>query len=184
MWGATHRNINPTKQYIISIHAPRVGSDNLGLLSTPRQRRFQSTLPVWGATFTALACQYHFLISIHAPRVGSDGFHRHPIHSIAISIHAPRVGSDPYKRRQCALILSFQSTLLVWGATLKYLPDIASYFISIHAPRVGSDSYFEVSLDWLSDFNPRSPCGERPGWENGEHASYIFQSTLPVWGAT
>ena len=34
--------------------------------------------------------------------------------------------------------------------------------ISIHAPRVGSDKKDSVLLHWLCDFNPRSPCGERP----------------------
>ena len=35
-----------------------------------------------------------------------------------------------------------------------------------------------------ANFNPRSPCGERhlPGLRQG--AQPIFQSTLPVWGAT
>ena len=35
-----------------------------------------------------------------------------------------------------------------------------------------------------TDFNPRSPCGERlcAACHNAEHPE--FQSTLPVWGAT
>ena len=34
----------------ISIHAPRVGSDRLSLHKPPFYWLFQSTLPVWGAT--------------------------------------------------------------------------------------------------------------------------------------
>ena len=34
------------------------------------------------------------------------------------------------------------------------------------------------------DFNPRSPCGERPPQHSGDRAAGRFQSTLPVWGAT
>ena len=36
----------------------------------------------------------------------------------------------------------------------------------------------------MEHFNPRSPCGERPveGWEARE--TTLFQSTLPVRGAT
>ena len=34
----------------ISIHAPRVGSDGLLFLFSAPLQRFQSTLPVWGAT--------------------------------------------------------------------------------------------------------------------------------------
>ena len=57
--------------------------------------------------------------------------------------------------------------------------------ISIHAPRAGSDSA-NPGLSAISrNFNPRSPCGERR--ENGRECGKggkIFQSTLPVRGAT
>ena len=33
-------------------------------------------------------------------------------------------------------------------------------------------------------FNPRSPCGERPNQARKEATKTLFQSTLPVWGAT
>ena len=33
-------------------------------------------------------------------------------------------------------------------------------------------------------FNPRSPRGERRGFASGSTTAYIFQSTLPAWGAT
>ena len=33
-------------------------------------------------------------------------------------------------------------------------------------------------------FNPRSPCGERPGSPITSFSVFPFQSTLPVWGAT
>ena len=33
----------------------------------------------------------------------------------------------------------FQSTLPVWGATLRLAVITQMYYISIHAPRVGSD---------------------------------------------
>ena len=78
-----------------------------------------------------------------------------------ISIHAPRVGSD--------------ST-----------PVFSSWIpkISIHAPRVGSDPSRASYPGKQKDFNPRSPCGERhlPGKHYLD--SDLFQSTLPVWGAT
>ena len=80
--------------------------------------------------------------------------------------------------------------------------------ISIHAPRVGSDQGVlgEDQTVRRTDFNPRSPCGERrlacgdgprpddfnPRSPCGERRGpplittglRIFQSTLPVWGAT
>ena len=59
--------------------------------------------------------------------------------SMGISIHAPRVGSD---------LLRYQL--------------YAFSTISIHAPRVGSDLTESLDTATPLDFNPRSPCGERP----------------------
>ena len=36
----------------------------------------------------------------------------------------------------------------------------------------------------LFDFNPRSPCGERRMVPKEDAEKVLFQSTLPVWGAT
>ena len=57
--------------------------------------------------------------------------------------------------------------------------------ISIHAPREGSDSARRVSGCRQSDFNPRSPRGERPPSPVSSHwRETPFQSTLPARGAT
>ena len=107
------------KQYvprIISIHAPRGGSDltSLQLLSrlddfNPRSPwgerlpihlfpflaiRFQSTLPVGGATLLTGSKAPPLTISIHAPRGGSDLQAAQQSRRQRISIHAPRGGSD------------------------------------------------------------------------------------------
>ena len=78
----------------------------------------------------------------------------------------------------------FQSTLPVWGATA----DLAKLYnmsnISIHAPRVGSDVVLSTQSCLATNFNPRSPCGERQVWGVTLHTILLFQSTLPVWGAT
>ena len=216
----------------ISIHAPRVGSDVYIQACIRTGTQFQSTLPVWGATPSTARegigawdfnprspCgerlglempEYILLrISIHAPRVGSDVKTRYnALQNRYISIHAPRVGSDTgIVHRNAALTV-----------------------ISIHAPRVGSDAcilalrsgviLFQSTLPvWGAtggmsssqrcplNFNPRSPCGERPGQIEASftsisisiHAPRVgsdgqpcrrcfgnggFQSTLPVWGAT
>ena len=168
----------------ISIHAPRVGSDR------------ETRLPV-----------IVVVISIHAPRVGSD----RPCIGIPcgreISIHAPRVGSDPIAQYLLADVPLFQSTLPVWGATGSvrhararvrisiHAPRVGSDYqhfvqlhrqwdISIHAPRVGSDKDIAKKLITHRNFNPRSPCGERPLNVVLCELSRLFQSTLPVWGAT
>ena len=81
---------------IISIHAPREGSDTaeLGMQFTSL---FQSTLPVRGATLR-LAFQ---------------------IQKLLISIHAPREGSDERTRKLITNRGRFQSTLPVRGATRR-----------------------------------------------------------------
>ena len=101
-----------------------------------------------------------------------------------ISIHAPRVGSDVAKSKLKRLKPIFQSTLPVWGATCSSVGWICSWFISIHAPRVGSDCYHPLYVTFVDDFNPRSPCGERLVRLFPCPAASVFQSTLPVWGAT
>ena len=102
------------------------------------------------------------MISIHAPRVGSD-YHIGAYNvDTGISIHAPRVGSDLQGFRFRGLMSIFQSTLPVWGATKQDEIVFKGRMISIHAPRVGSDLCIGVAILSVLDFNPRSPCGERP----------------------
>ena len=103
---------------LISIHAPREGSDALALGFTSRQALlflstlpargateavfiraldeiFLSTLPARGATQTVTIFLLTGIISIHAPREGSDLGRMHLAGITAkISIHAPREGSD------------------------------------------------------------------------------------------
>ena len=101
---------------LISIHAPRGGSDRtVPMLMyddhhfNPRspwgERRscpccatspaaFQSTLPVGGATALNWLGVQKSHISIHAPRGGSDNSPSNAPSVTHISIHAPRGGSD------------------------------------------------------------------------------------------
>ena len=60
----------------------------------------------------------------------------------------------------------------------------SDFAISIHAPRVGSDRVMGGFVDDKIDFNPRSPCGERLSPCINCAKVIVFQSTLPVWGAT
>ena len=55
----------------------------------------------------------------------------------------------------------------------------------MRAPGVGSDARsWPTKCGGCSYFNPRSPCGERQGGDNRAELDRLFQSTLPVWGAT
>ena len=56
--------------------------------------------------------------------------------------------------------------------------------ISIHAPREGSDRFSDKSTHIISDFNPRSPRGERRVGSKVLTFITSFQSTLPARGAT
>ena len=57
---------------LISIHAPREGSDRRRPRSAMGVVGFQSTLPARGATTQRREALKAFEISIHAPREGSD----------------------------------------------------------------------------------------------------------------
>ena len=56
----------------------------------------------------------------------------------------------------------FQSTLPVGGATWVFSLTGFTIVISIHAPRGGSDPGHILFMQGITDFNPRSPWGERP----------------------
>ena len=146
---------------IISIHAPRMGRDNLWrsippqkkyfnprapygarpfrVLAAVLRRGFQSTRPVWGATVYRGHLRRQFRISIHAPRMGRDLQPAVFSSSLRISIHAPRMGRD----LQCTVRLQTGRN------------------ISIHAPRMGRDYKNLVSTQRIKDFNPRAPYGAR-----------------------
>ena len=146
----------------ISIHAPRTGSDTIQRHMIAWRWIFQSTLPARGATYYPAPYDCMALdISIHAPRTGSDNriFARKP--DGAISIHAPRTGSDVAFPAFADCQQLFQSTLPARGATAVSKSDKRELIISIHAPRTGSDGTFAADFFVESNFNPRSPHGER-----------------------
>ena len=58
------------------------------------------------------------------------------------------------------------------------------YVISIRAPLAGSDTRAYSLRYTHRHFNPRSPCGERPGRFGTTTRSSRFQSALPLRGAT
>ena len=145
-------------------------------------------------------------ISIHAPLAGSDS-------TTFLAVYPPYYFNprSPCGERQrwknlTAILIKFQSTLPLRGATAamqKELRDLefqstlplrgatpaSSWFstlatISIHAPLAGSDVMVRL-IPYLSlYFNPRSPCGERPCVGAVLIFTLRFQSTLPLRGAT
>ena len=126
--------------------------------------RFQSTLPAWGATSV-----------IRILFITSCNFN-------------PR---SPHGERQPQFIIDsyieiFQSTLPAWGATGMITRPPAYYDISIHAPRMGSDPQGSQRENHCQrEISIHAP---RMGSDHSVHVRdvqlFIFQSTLPAWGAT
>ena len=70
------------------------------------------------------------------------------------------------------------------GATLQSRSFSPAVLISIHAPHAGSDLKKAFKSEYARYFNPRSPCGERLGYDEIKAITKRFQSTLPMRGAT
>ena len=106
--------------------------------------KFQSTLPARGATGAGQGRPVHYAgdFNPRSPRGERPGACADHSPKAGISIHAPREGSDGLCRMQCFI----QNHI---------------FQISIHAPREGSDPCRIKGPDHPSNFNPRSPRGER-----------------------
>ena len=123
--------------------------------------KFQSTLPAGGATASTELFSQATTISIHAPRGGSDAGNPVKVLVILISIHAPRGGSDSLEIPTYLFPFGFQSTLPAGGATR---------------------SKFQHTF-FRSDFNPRSPRGERPSFPLFLICLYIISIHAPRGGS-
>ena len=154
-------------------------------LSASVRRKFQPTLPARGATRKERKKLAKNFISTHAPRTGSDAQKSFAALQTHISTHAPRTGSDKAYRESPGFRHLFQPTLPARGATPRMKTCRLDEVISTHAPRTGSDVTvmdcrscpvrFQPTLPargatcravpyaphGYSDFNPRSPHGER-----------------------
>ena len=191
---------------LISIHAPRTGSDQKRSSAQGFKSLFQSTLPARGATGTPSSramCAHFNPRSPHGERrrgaltifvrsrfqstLPARGATRHVamgIQQILISIHAPRTGSDRYSASVRRFSLPFQSTLPARGAT--WYPT--AYYILIlfqsTLPARGATPNTRFFTSYCVYFNPRSPHGERHEADKADNTHRGFQSTLPARGAT
>ena len=95
VWGATAVVVSQNVPDVISIHAPRVGSDLVMRSLRKAYLYFNPRSPCGERLGELVLGAVPIEISIHAPRVGSDrqgqGAYQR---GRGISIHAPRVGSD------------------------------------------------------------------------------------------
>ena len=185
VWGATGWENNPFSNLAISIHAPRVGRDDLPRFLRASNREFQSTRPVWGATtsFATPLRWSHF--NPRAPCGARPNQHsgsrqlrpnfnpRAPCGARPLSFpflsfgryFNPRApcGARPYTK----VALRRQIKISIHAPRVgrdHEIPDFiyADTLISIHAPRVGRDPRHRAAGLSSSHFNPRAPCGARP----------------------
>ncbi len=79
---------------MISIHAPRMGSDPPLKERMISKTLFQSTLPAWGATILFIMSPSILVFQSTLPAWGATFKYAYLRGFIRISIHAPRMGSD------------------------------------------------------------------------------------------
>ena len=138
-----------------------------------------------GATETTDQANAKADISIHAPRAGRDHKLTCPSNDKLISIHAPRAGRDFVSMIKIQLLMVFQSTRPVRGATTIIPNQSAFIHISIHAPRAGRDCsrWLLVSISYLFQ-STRPVRGATNHFPGCRVCCSVFQSTRPVRGAT
>ena len=109
---------------------------------------------------------------------------------LTITKHAYFNPHSPCGERRLEIVglrcpFGFQSTLPMRGATFRQSAGHPrSIGISIHTPHAGSDSRRPRYSNRPRHSNPHSPCGERPEFASGLALGMVFQSTLPMRGAT
>ena len=151
VWGATDAAPPRTNDRMISIHAPRVGRDQMDTVNAHSPSRFQSTRPVWGATvcsvisslsvsfqstrpvWGATPCGARRGDSRHEAWDGIDVWGATPCGARPVSVFTPSFaftvwGATPCGARQCRIATPAKQKSVgrdpVWGATanLTILP--------------------------------------------------------------
>ena len=206
MRGATLRIGEALALTWISIHAPHAGSDPNWLQSRATLGNFNPRSPCGERPGFRAGLYFQGGISIHAPHAGSDFSNFVQLLCPRISIHAPHAGSDclapgnGLKRRISIHAPHAGSDMKIssWPAARdNFNPRspcgerrccrcncAAAEKISIHAPHAGSDggSGFKLPTDKISIHAPHA--GSDMGQQKEKRCHYLFQSTLPMRGAT
>ncbi|EEQ48792.1 hypothetical protein HMPREF0908_0820 [Selenomonas flueggei ATCC 43531] len=162
VWGATRKYVILRAPWKVSIHAPRVGRDSRSRSASSLPECFNPRAPCGARRRRADGCMRARRFNPRAPCGARHIEIDRTDKVVIVSIHAPRVGRDVDGTKFPNLVLMFQSTRPVWGATPTPSRPFHSDNVSIHAPRVGRDytGIGRAALD--GGFNPRAPCGARP----------------------
>ena len=149
---------------VISIHAPRTGSDHLRRVEEPRVHGYFNPR------------------SPHGER-RPGGCRRAPPQEI--STHAPRTGSDGFADCVLRVFEDFNPRSPHGERHARAVPEICAHGISIHAPRTGSDG---VRVREIRHGEVISIHAPRTGSDKSSITAHLrpsrFQSTLPARGAT
>ena len=145
---------------------------------------FQSTHSLRSATFFIHRYYLTPAVSIHALLAECDGkpknFSRNDMkfqstHSLRSATRGHCDICETYK---------FQSTHSLRSATYKQVRNRAVFLVSIHALLAECDTAEQQVRYALRRFNPRTPCGVRPGSERPAGYLQTFQSTHSLRSAT
>ena len=157
------QGVDSDQPVVISIHAPREGSDGLYSAGYPGIGGISIHAPREGSDRRHRLQGDGNFISIHAPREGSDHPRPPAWPERAISIHAPREGSDPAPRPTMQKQVLFLSTLPARGATPAGSgTGLGHHHFYPRSPRGERRRAGRWPPSPGCDFYPRSPRGERP----------------------
>ena len=161
VWGATAVSGSFGQLLIISIHAPRVGSDAGGVQIGRRNCHFNPRSPC-GERHEAGFSAYD----------STDFNPRSPC------------GERPVSHPPSSIRVRFQSTLPVWGATRRFRRCRTGTGDFNPRSPCGERRGTGIASGWNWVFQSTLPVWGATGSIHCAAADVVFQSTLPVWGAT
>ena len=150
----------------------------------PRQLLISTHAPLAGRDSEALLLFLHGGISTHAPLAGRDrnalaGLRNRTLFQPTRPLRGATISCN--SSRDTAI---FQPTRPLRGATTVSALFRCPMVISTHAPLAGRDPFLPASSPNQRNFNPRAPCGARPGTRPSKPDMDLFQPTRPLRGAT
>ena len=184
--GATrHRVLRPCPGCYFNPHSP-CGERLAYTYATPSLiwTLFQSTLPLRGATrqlFRVTGERYDF--NPHSPCGERLALLYVPSLTVIFQSTLPLRGATDRMDELCRDTIKFQSTLPLRGATRVVGDELGQREISIHTPLAGSDPTSRYWTTTTANFNPHSPCGERPAMETGDAQSVQISIHTPLAGS-
>ena len=167
----------------ISIHAPLTGSDDTVLIMLYSGWNFNPRSPYGERLRLPLLLNLLRYFNPRSP-YGERLCASTELYSIkTISIHAPLTGSDLTSRGTIRRPINFNPRS-PYGE--RPLCCFSFKFAGNFNPRspYGERLNKRSDINANANFNPRSPYGERPGRHTMRMPPCVFQSTLPLRGAT